>query len=423
MQDEPPRSIVVVDDDKILRFTLTALLEEEGYRVESCQTAKEAMGRIITGAPIDVVVCDLQLPDGSGLQVLWALKKIDPDAAFILITAHASLETAIEAVNEGAFAYHAKPLDTDALSQSVSNAITQRRLVIENRTLLDRLQSANEELRASNTAELEEKNRELERTSQAKTQILSTVTHELKTPLTSIIGHVGRMLRHPGRVGPLNDRQRTYLETVHNSAQQLKDLIDALLDVAAIESDSFHLSLTDMDVQTEIEAVVGSMRDQVSESGTSVVLDIPSGLHRARADRLRFSQVMGNLLSNACKYSPPSATTSITAEEEDGMIHIDVSDTGVGISRDDLPRLFGKFFRVDNSSTREVDGIGLGLFITRRIVEAHGGTIWVESEGKKGSTFSFTIPMARVEGLPGGAGLSEAGGDRETLEAVWGGPK
>jgi signal transduction histidine kinase len=140
------------------------------------------------------------------------------------------------------------------------------------------------------------------------------------------------------------------------------------------------------------------MRDQISESETLVVLNVPPGLQRATADRLRFAQAIRNLLSNACKYSPTGATTSITPKEENGMIQIDMADTGVGVSSDDLPRLFDKFFRVDNSSTREVDGIGLGLFITRQIVETHGGTICVESEEKKGSTFSFTKPTARGEG-------------------------
>ena len=390
-------NILVVDDERSSRVTLTLLLEDEGYRVESCGTAKEAMDLVVAKRPIDVVVCDLKLPDGSGLQVLWALKKIDPEAVFILITDHASLETAIEAVNEGAFAYHAKPLDTDALNQSVRNAITQRRLVVENRDLLERLRGANEELGA-NTIELERKNRELEKASETKTQILSTVTHELKTPLASILGHVGRMLRNQGSLGPLNDKQRAYLETTENSAEQLRALIDELLDVAAIESDSLQLNITEMDVRTEIEAVVDSIRAQPSENEISVLLHIPTGLHSARADRLRFSQVMSNLLSNARKYSPPGATTSVNARERDGMIQVDVADTGVGISSDALPRLFDKFFRVDNSSTREVDGIGLGLFITRQIVETHGGTIWVESEEKKGSTFSFTIPTARGEG-------------------------
>ena len=171
-------NILVVEDEKGSRVTLTALLEEEGHQVKACQNAEEALKHIIVEGPVEIVISDLKLPDGSGLQILWALKKINSDAAFILITAYASVETAIEAVNGGAFAYHVKPLDIDALNGSVRNALRQRRLLIENRNLLESLQKSNEELEA--------KNRELEQASLAKTQILSTVSHELKTPLTSL---------------------------------------------------------------------------------------------------------------------------------------------------------------------------------------------------------------------------------------------
>ena len=123
-----------------------------------------------------------------------------------------------------------------------------------------------------------------------------------------------------------------------------------------------------------------------------MALNIPSSNYQVMADRVRFSQVMINLISNACKYSPVEATVTITAKESARRIQIDVSDTGIGISTANQLQLFTKFFRADNSSTREVSGTGLGLCITKHLIEAHGGTIWVESEEGKGSTFSFTLP-------------------------------
>ena len=118
-----PATVLLVEDDKGSLITLTALLEAEGYQVEACETAEEALNYIASKKNIDLVLSDLKLPDGSGLQILWTLKKINPDAAFILTTGHASVETAVEAVNEGAFAYHVKPVDVDALMNSVRNAI------------------------------------------------------------------------------------------------------------------------------------------------------------------------------------------------------------------------------------------------------------------------------------------------------------
>ena len=158
-----PANILVVDDDQGSRITLAALLEAEGYDVEACETAGESLNYLIHH-PVHVVVSDLRLPDGNGLQILWALKKINPDSAFILITGHATLETAIEAVNEGAFAYHAKPLDIDALKANVRNALRQQSLEVDKRNLLA-------ELKHSVTA-LETKNQELH-DALAKVKLLS----------------------------------------------------------------------------------------------------------------------------------------------------------------------------------------------------------------------------------------------------------
>lgn len=137
--------ILVVEDEHGSRVTLTALLESEGYGVHACETAAEFLNHVVCNS-IDIVVSDLKLPDGSGLQILWTLKKINPDAKFILVTGNATLETAIEAVNQGAFAYHVKPLDIDALLGSVRNALTQQRLEIEKRDLLAKVQKINEDL-------------------------------------------------------------------------------------------------------------------------------------------------------------------------------------------------------------------------------------------------------------------------------------
>ena len=354
----------------------------------ACETAEDALNHIYR-EPVDIVVTDLYLPDGTGLQVLWALKKINPDAEFILTTAQATLETAIVAIKEGAFAYHVKPLDLDSLCNSIEKAVKQQRLMIENRELLQRLQDAN--------AELEKAHSELQQASEAKTKILSTVTHELKTPLTSIVGYIDQMLTHKEKVGQLNERQERCLERVKNNSRRLEELIDDLLDISRIEAGGLSLNSAELDVQQEVEEVLRSMHNLISEKQLRVLQNIPTGLGRVKADRIRFNQVVTNLISNACKYSPKGATVAISAMENDGMMRFDVSDTGIGISEVDQSQLFTKFFRSNNFSTRQVSGSGLGLFISRHLVEAQGGQMWVQSEEGKGSTFSFTLPRADGE--------------------------
>jgi signal transduction histidine kinase len=255
------------------------------------------------------------------------------------------------------------------------------------------LEEKNRELELA-FAELEQKNRELEAASLAKTQILSTATHELKTPLTSIVGYLDRILLRQDRVGRLNEKQQRYLETVQRNAHRLKALVDDLLDVSRIEAGSLELTLLDLDVRHEIIDAVQLMQNQVGEKQIRLKLNIPSNLGRIKADQLRFCQVISNLLSNACKYSPVGATVTVTAQEANGLIRIKVSDTGIGISEEDQARLFNKFFRADNTSTREASGTGLGLYITKYLIEAHGGDIWAESQLGKGTTFQFTWPCS-----------------------------
>ena len=236
-----------------------------------------------------------------------------------------------------------------------------------------------------------------EQESRAKTQILSTVSHELKTPLTSILSQVQIMLRRQDREGTLSERQQTYLEGIQGDSHRLMVLIDDLLDISRIESDTLRLTLMELDVRLGIEEVLQTLETQINEKETNLILAISPDLARVKSDEVRFSQIVTNLLTNACKYSPVGGTATITARENEEFVQIDISDTGIGISETDQSRLFSKFFRVDNSTTRRVFGTGIGLFITRSLVEAHGGKIWVKSEEGNGSTFSFTLPRAERE--------------------------
>ncbi len=380
-------NILIVEDDASARTTLAAILEDEGHRVLTCQNGEEAVAQISAGSAmdeIDIVVSDLRLPDISGMDILRATKDRRPEALFILMSGHATLETAVEAVNQGAFSYLVKPLDIDSLISTIRNAMDQRRLRSENRDLLEMLQRSNEEL--------EQKNRDLEEAGLAKMRILSTASHELKTPLTSIVGYIDRMLLQRETVGELNDRQERYLEIVKKNSYRLKALVDDLLDISRIESGGIVLALAAVDVGSELEDAVRSVQTHVERKNIHVELDVPADLPPVWAERLRFSQVIVNLLSNACKYSLDGAKVKVSAAERNGLVQLDVSDTGIGISKTDQTRLFNQFFRAETELTSLESGTGLGLFITKYLVEAHGGSIWVESEEGKGTTVSFTFP-------------------------------
>jgi signal transduction histidine kinase len=238
---------------------------------------------------------------------------------------------------------------------------------------------------------------ELEQESLAKSQILSTVTHELKTPLTSIVGYSDRLLLRQEQVGQLNDRQQKYVKAIRDSSRELTVLISDLLDVSRIEAGRIEIELTNLEVRHKIEDIVQNVQTQLEEKQINLVRDMPPDSCEAKVDENRFSQIFNNLLSNACKYSSVGATVTITVKQDPDFLQFDISDTGMGISAVDQSKLFTKYFRADNTATRDESGTGLGLFITKLLVEAHGGAIWVDSKEGIGSTFSFTLPRADID--------------------------
>ncbi len=243
-------------------------------------------------------------------------------------------------------------------------------------------------------AELEKQNRELEKASQAKSQVLATVSHELKTPLTGIIGYVHVMLGKQDMVGHLNETQERYLDIVRQCSNRLNDLIADLLDVSSIESDGLVLALTDLDIEREVRDAVVSVQEQFHEKNLQVVLDLSPELPVVSGDRLRVSQILGNLVSNAYKYSPEGTSVTVRVVEEGEYVHIDVADQGMGIPQEEQAQLFEKFFRSKEVINRGINGTGLGLFVVKHLVTAHGGRIWLTSEVGKGTTVSFTLPKA-----------------------------
>jgi signal transduction histidine kinase len=377
--------ILVVDDQPGIRLMLETILKDAGYtNVQTAESAAEAFDLLgvddafspATG--IDLILMDISMPGINGIEAWRRIKAVAylKDIPIIMVTGLVDTKDLQTAFAAGAVDYITKPPNIGEMLARVCSALEMKR-----------------ELELA-FAELEEKNRELEDASLAKTQILSTATHELTTPLTSIVGYIDRILLRRDKVGPINEKQQHYLETVQKNAHRLKALVDDLLDVSRIEAGSLELTLLELDVRHEIIDAIQLMQNQIGEREINLTLNIPENLGRIKADRLRFCQVIINLISNACKYSPVGATVTIAAREADGLVQIDVSDTGIGISEEDQARLFSKFFRADNTSTREVSGTGLGLYITKHLIEAHGGDIWAESQLGQGTTFHFTWPWS-----------------------------
>ncbi len=399
-------SILVVDDLPDFRRLMQAVLEDAGYSdvitAGSTQEAFTILGLDDPSLPtpgVDLILLDINMPETDGVEACQRIKSVSKlrDIPVIMVTGVAAEEKLEQAFSAGATDYILKPTNPAEMIARIGSALELKQEMERRKSsYVSDLEEKNRELELA-FLELEKKNEELEEASRAKTQILSTATHELKTPLTSIIGYIDIILMRQNKVGPLNEKQQRYLQTAQRNSYRLKSLVDDLLDISRIESGGLDLAPAELELWPEIEEIVTGMQTQLNDKNIDLVLDIPQDICPVLADKLRLGQVISNLLSNACKYSPQGARVTIRAREEDAGVRIDVSDTGIGISPEDQERLFTKFFRADNSSTREVSGSGLGLYITKHLIEAHGGRIWASSQIGQGTTFSINWPKAGQE--------------------------
>jgi signal transduction histidine kinase len=241
----------------------------------------------------------------------------------------------------------------------------------------------------------------VQRANEAKSEFVSFVAHELKNPMTSIKGYTE--LIAAGSVGQINEMQANFLNTIRSNVERMSALVSDLNDNAKIEAGRLRLDYKPVEVSEVIDDVLRSTKRQVEDKRQSVELQLPTRLPHVWADRIRVGQVLTNLVSNAHKYTTEGGKILVGAEATNNqwdaegarqVVHLWVRDNGIGINIEDQAKVFQKFFRSDDTKAREVPGTGLGLNITKSLVEMQGGRIWFESEFRKGTTFHFTIPVA-----------------------------
>lgn len=235
---------------------------------------------------------------------------------------------------------------------------------------------------------------EAQSANQAKSEFLSSVSHELRTPLTAVIG-LAQLLQKK-YYGALNEKQTEYVQDILESSNHLLSLINDILDLTKLEAGQSRLELVETQVKELMEGSMLLVKESAAKNKVSVQLKIPKQILKQKItlDKRRFKQIMVNLLSNAVKFTPAGGKVTIEAEKRQDDLMVSVADTGIGISSGDTERIFDAFYQVRAGTTGKSPGTGLGLSLTKHLVEQHHGQIWVESEGiGKGSRFSFIIPM------------------------------
>ena len=235
--------------------------------------------------------------------------------------------------------------------------------------------------------------RELETASQHKSDFLASMSHELRTPLNAIIGF-SQVLRE-GMVGEVNEKQREYLDDILSSGNHLLSLINDVLDLSKVEAGQVALEVAPFSLQDALQSGVVMVRERATTDGVQITVAESSDVNIVEADERRVRQVIFNLLSNAVKFTPSGGSVDVRATRVNGDVQVSVADTGPGIAADDLERIFEEFQQTD-AGFEQREGTGLGLALSKRLVELHGGQIWVESQVGEGSTFVFTLPSKAV---------------------------
>jgi signal transduction histidine kinase len=371
--------ILVVDDEPGIRMAIARALRghvlelrdlgvEFGFEVSEAGSGEDGLDAVHRNPP-DILLLDYKLPGISGLDVLDRLRSEGSDVLTVIITAYASLDTAVSATKRGAFDFLAKPFNPDELKSVIFKA--SKHLVVNRQAL--KLAAERKRVRF---------------------EFLSIVAHELKAPTAAIEGYL-LMLRDRA----LGEDVTAYEHPIDRAILRLggmRKLIADLLDLTRIESGEKRRELRDVDVREIARLAVESGMELGQGRGIDVVLE-DGGQVRMQADPGELELILNNLVSNAVKYNRDNGTVRVGVGSIDGEVTLRVTDTGIGMRPEDVARLFGEFVRIKNDKTRRIEGSGLGLSIVRKLADLYEGRVRVESEVDVGSTFTVTLGRSEAD--------------------------
>lgn len=514
-------NILIVDDEPSVLLTVAAILEQEGYAVDAVPTGAAAISNIAS-RHYDLVLTDLKMPGIDGLQVLEEVRKRSPKTVTVMMTGYASVDSALEAIQHGAYEYLLKPTEVEDLKAAVRRSLERKRLseidtlYRVSRTVttsLDAAQIAQEVTQAArevlsvsgaeladftdeiglapgakqlrdllegtedvqrlakgeplvfsetsdkvrewaqangiaalalapgiaknrlacvlcvwndkpydfhastlrflcglagqsalslshaailselqrNNEQLESANAKLRELDQLKSQFLSVATHELRTPLSIILGYNSMLA--DSLADRLDEQERDTLRESVAACKRLIRLVNSMLDITQIESGKMRMNFEPSDLRRVVTGVAALFQQDARAKNIHIGVELPQRLPRLVMDAERIEQVLVNLIGNALKFTPDGGAVSVAVRNFESGVQVSVTDTGIGIAAEDRATIFDEFAQVRRQAAkRQREGSGLGLAIARRIVEAHQGTLDVESEVGRGSTFRFTIP-------------------------------
>jgi len=364
------KTIVVIDDDDVMRLSCSKILSKVGLRIETFEDGVKGLEGIAELKP-DLVVVDLKMPGISGMEVISRISRMDPQIVVVVITGYATIDTAIEAMKSGAYDFLPKPFSPEELRLIVNRGLERRQLLLESR----RLEVEREMLRRL---------------------FVTLVSHQLKTPLVAIHQYLD-VMKQLGDTPDTEGKRQNWLERCLKRTDEVLAIIKDWLTLSRVESGSFSGERRKVDLKPIILNILNTYEDMAAERNVSLSADLPEGSCVVRGDQNSLMVLVDNLVMNAVKYNKPEGEVTVSAEERSHQIIISVSDTGIGIPDKYKYVLFDEFFRIKDQSSKQIEGTGLGLAICKRIASEMGGDIEVESELDVGSTFRVFLPAYREE--------------------------
>jgi signal transduction histidine kinase len=321
---------------------------------------------------VDLVVTDINMPRMDGLTLLQKLQEGEGDLSTIIVSAYGDMANIRTAMNRGAFDFLIKPIDFLDFEMTIAKTIRHA-----------------EVLREARRREVE--NQQLELASQHKSQFLANMSHELRTPLNAIIGLTEMMITNAARFG--TEKAQEPLRRAQAAGTHLLGLINQVLDLSKIEAGKLELNTQTVNLAPLIEEVIGTARHLAEQNQNRLVVEVPVDLGSLTVDPMRLRQILLNLLSNACKFTKQGdvALRARRLDERD-WVELAVADSGIGMTAEQLGKLFEEFAQADASTAQRFGGTGLGLAISRKLARMMGGDVTVTSESGKGSVFTVRLP-------------------------------
>ena len=377
--------ILIIDDDEALYKVWRCVLERHGFFIESAFTLHDGLQKVREQS-FDLVLLDLMMPDGQGIDIIAPLREQDPDLACVVMTGYATVERAVEAMKAGAVTFLSKPFSSDLLLLTVNQALEKRQLSRDVKRLRDFEQDV-AQLWAVAPGELDESgqfNKDFIRPAAFRL----TIAHEFRAPITALLSFL--ILLRKGYVPA--EQQPKIIDNAIERAQDMLDLVDDLMNLSSAREEISATRCTVHNLADDLEKVAPTLKAQAQEKGISFSLELQER-PVVNTNPMLMDQLWTNLISNAIKYTLAGGSVQVTLAEAGGWAVGTVKDTGIGMSAKEQELIFHEFYRAPRAKEMERHGTGLGLSFVKRIIDGYDGSITVESETGRGSAFKFRLPL------------------------------